>query len=487
MRLEHSQPENNRLVFRIAALLLVLGLGPSAAPRAFDSADTPAGELELRVHTQREAVRSENPAQIIEASQQVIALALRQLGEWRSRETAYFQAIALYRSSLQVEDSAQTRQLLAEAESHAGERVQIFAQDDVDPAARLDKSVLAKSKLTPAQIQRGNVREKRLRRILGIGYNDWGTSEARQQQYQKAISHFHEGERWDPSTPDLMRNLGMAAAKIGDHREAVRALKVAVNQAPGDQALRSLLAISLFSVGQFADAAASFKMLGETNFADPNLAYAWAYSLSRSDQLKQSASVLAKLTTQPLSAEMLVLVGHLYTELGDYNHALDSFRKATQQDPSIKKGHDGAGVALIRMDRPAEAVPELEAELKLNPDDSDAQFQLAYALLQLSKKEQAVELLRSLVAAHPDHAAAHYELGKEMLAAGQTDDAVRDLEVAAKLEPDHAYVHYQLQAAYRRAGKTTEAERELKIYRELKDRDRQRISNQGAHEGKPPE
>lgn len=487
MRLERFQTKTIRRTFWVAALLVTLGLHLARVGALDSSSNLPVNELERRVQKQDEAVQSESAAQIIEASQQVVALALKELGEWRSRETAYFQAIALYRSSLRLEDTAQTRKLLAEAESRAGERVQIFAQDDVDPAARPDEPVVAKSKLTPAQLRQGNLHEKRLRRILGIGYNDWGTAEARGEQYQQAMAHFREAERWDPSTPDIMRNLGMAAAKVGDHREATRALKVAVSQAPGDKALRSLLAISLFSQGQFADAASSFKMVGDATLADPNLAYAWAYSLSRSDHLKQSAAILARLSTQPLPAEMLVLVGHLYTELGDYEHALGCFRKAVQQDPSIKKGHDGAGVALIRMDRPGEAIPELEAELKLNPDDADAQYQLAYALLQLSKKDEAVALLRSLIAAHPDHAEAHYELGKEMLAAGQTDEAVKNLEVAAKLKSDRAYVHYQLQAAYRRAGKTSDADRELKVYRELKDRDRQRISNQGAHEGKPPE
>jgi tetratricopeptide (TPR) repeat protein len=277
----------------------------------------------------------------------------------------------------------------------------------------------------------------------------------------------------------------MAAVKVGDNRQAADALKIAVKYAPKDRVLRSLLAISLFSIGEYEDAVKSFSMVGDSALEDPNMAYAWAFSLSRSNQLKQATTILGKLTTQQLSAEMLVLVGNLYSQLGDYEQALSCFRKALRQDASIKKAHGGAGVALIRMDRPAEAIPDLEAELKLNPDDADAQYQLAYALLQLSRQEQALALLRSLVAAHPEHAQARYQLGKEMLEAGQTEEAIKNLEVATKLDPDRAYVHYQLQSAYRRAGRGSDAERELKIYRELKDRDRHRVSIQGAHEEQP--
>jgi len=117
--------------------------------------------------------------------------------------------------------------------------------------------------------------------------------------------------------------------------------------------------------------------------------------------------------------------------------------------------------------------------LRIDGDDADTQYQLAYSLLQLSRAEQAIPLLRSLVTAHPDHARARYQLGKLMLDAGQMDEAVQNLEVAAKLDPDRAYIHYQLQAAYRRAGRLADAEHELDIYREMKNRDRQRISVKG--------
>ena len=451
------------------------------------SKSTLPDELEMRLRSQRKAVQSGDPAQIINASQKLVARALLELGTGRSRETAYPQALALFRKALSLEDLPQTRKLIADAEARSGERVQIFAADPVDPASSPKESDISKATLTPRQLRQLKLREKRLRRILAIGYNDWGAAEAHEGRYAEALIQFEEAERWDPATPDLMRNLGMAAIKVGDNHEAARALEMAVKHNPQDKLLRPLLAVSQFSVGDYEHAARSFSLVADLALADPNMAYGWAFSLSRSNKLRQSASVLEKLTRQRLSAEMLVSVGRLYTELGDYQQALTCFRKALEEGPAIKNAHDGAGVALMRMNRPAEAIPELQAELKLNPDDVDAQYQLAYALLQLSRKDEAVALLRSLLATHPDHAQARYQLGKEMLDAGQTEEAINNLELAAKLDPDRAYVHYQLQAAYRRARKSGDADRELKLYRQLKERDRQRVSIQGAHEGKPTE
>jgi tetratricopeptide (TPR) repeat protein len=234
----------------------------------------------------------------------------------------------------------------------------------------------------------------------------------------------------------------------------------------------------LFATERYADAAQVFGTLGDAALADPNMAYAWAFSLAHTNQPKQASAILDKLTSQQVTPEMLVSIGEVYNHLGDYQHALICFQKAIQQDPSVKRAHDDAGSALIRLDRPAEAIPELQAELKLNPDEPDTQYRLAYALLQTGQEEKAIEVLRTLVVAHPNHARGRYDLGKELLETGNTEEAIQNLEAAAKLDPARAYIHYQLQSAFRKAGRTSDADLELQLYRQIKERDRGRTPPQ---------
>ena len=472
----------------IALILSVPGSRIGAVART-KPADTSPGSQELRrrLEAERAAVQSANPPTIIEASTKLVALALRQMGEWRMLQKAHAQAIELYRNSLLLEDSPETRADLAAAEEHAKQGPQPEPTDltSVDPAPAPPISVLNSAKLTPAQRQRGKTQEKRLRQILGTSYNDWGAAEARQQKYLQALIHFHEAERWSASTSGLMRNIGLAAAKVGDNGEAARALKVVVKHDPKDRVSASILAISLFATERYADAVQVFGMLGDTAVSDPDMAYAWAFSLAHTNQPKQASGILEKLTSRQLPPEMLVSIGEIYNNLGDYGHALTCFQKAVQQDPFIKKAHDNAGSALIRLDRPAEAIPEFEAELKLNPDEPDTQYRLAYALLQISQEDQAITVLRTLVAAHPNHARARYDLGKELLETGKTEEAIQNLEAAAKLDPARAYVHYQLQSAYRKAARTSDADRELQLYRQIKERDRGRTPPQAEAGGVP--
>jgi tetratricopeptide (TPR) repeat protein len=335
-----------------------------------------------------------------------------------------------------------------------------------------------RTRLSPEQFEQAEQRAKALRAILGTSYNDWGTSEARRGQYAMALSHFHDAEKWDDSTPGLMRNIGLAALKLGDNDEAARAFRIAVSKDPNDVQARAMLAISLYSAHKYADAAKAFGEVGDGVYSDPRMTYAWAYSLSKANDPKKTVEVLNKLTAQPLSKEMWMTAGDVYTQVDDWEDGLRCFRKAIELEPATERAHHFAGVALIRLGRPSEAIPELEAELKLSPNDPDTQYNLAYALLETSQKDQAMALLRKLTTEHPDHAQAQYQLGKELLNSGDKTGAVEHLEAAARLEPNVDYIAYQLQAAYRKAGRTSDADKEMQVYREIKDNQREKSTVQ---------
>jgi tetratricopeptide (TPR) repeat protein len=340
--------------------------------------------------------------------------------------------------------------------------------------------------VTAAEKQQLKIREHQLRQILGAAFNDWGAAEAHEQQYAEALKHFQEAERWDASTPGLMQNLGTAAFQQEQYKESARALTSVVSANPEDQRSRLMLAMSLFSLERFSEASKNFAATSDLAMQDGRTAYAWAYSLVRTNQPQQANVIADILAARDMSPDVHLLVCKLYTASENYEHAVSCFRTITAENPEMQGVHYELGATLIRLDKPADAVPELRKELKINPRDIDAQYDLAYALLETSQKEEALSLLHAVLALNPNYPQAHYQLGKVLLDEGKTEEAVGHLETAAKLDPDDAFVHYQLQVAYRRAGRTEDANKELQRYKDIKATKRESVALHDGHETNTP-
>jgi len=296
----------------------------------------------------------------------------------------------------------------------------------IDPGAQPGEKAEPLSPQEKADIKAA---EQRLSVLLGNSYNDLGTSEARQKQYAAALGYFQQAEKWNPAIPHLMRNIGFSAFRATDYAESARALKVAVQQEPGDKIIPLMLAMALYSSEQYADAAKAFEQLGDVAYSDPRVACAWASSLAHTNQSDKAAAILTRLSQQSLAPDALLLVGQVYGEMGDQQQALATFQKAIQASPTLKRAHYDAGLAQLRLKQPAKAMTEFEAELKLNPDDAEAQ----------------------------------YQLGKTLLEQGKTKYAIPHLEAAAKLKPNLDDVHNQLQIAYRKVGRIADANHEAKL------------------------
>lgn len=348
------------------------------------------------------------------------------------------------------------------------------------------EAALKRTSSSAAQVQTLKAQQHELRQILANGFNDWGTAEAKQQLYDDALHRFQEAEKWDASAPGLMQNLGTAAFRAGKYSESARALERVVASNPQEGNSRLMLAMSQFSLERFPDAAKNFSLAGDVAMEDARTAYAWAYSLVRTNQPRQANAIAEILETWSLPQDVQLLVCKLYTASESFELAIPCLKKLIQNSPTMPDAHYELGATLIRLDRPAEALPELRAELAINPKDVDAQYDLAYALLETSERKEAVGLLHSVLEADPNYAQAQYQLGKVLLEDGETGGAIEHLEIAARLNARDDFVHYQLQVAYRRAGRIEDANRELQKYKKLKATKRQDATHHEAHESRQP-
>ena len=336
---------------------------------------------------------------------------------------------------------------------------------------------MAHSNLTPEQSAAAKAREKTLRSVLALAFNDLATSQAVGGQYALALDNYQQAERWDRTLPGIEKNLGLCAFRAKDYGEAVRALSMALPLDANSTGIRAMLGVSYFATDKFAEAAQTFEPLGTRGMQDGETGYAWAASLAHTDDVNKATEVLTAFEAEPRSNDILVLIGQLWTVIGDYARANATLERALASDPTLLKAHFYRGMADIHWAHWPEAEKEFQAELRLDPYDQIAQYHLGFVYLQESRIDDALRLFQQVVAAYPDYPNAQYELGKILLDRGQLEDALGHLEVAARLSPDVDFMHYQLQAAYRKLGRTAEADRELEIYKGLKAKSRERMAD----------
>ena len=343
-----------------------------------------------------------------------------------------------------------------------------------DVVLKLDAAAMAHSKLTEAERAEADAQEKLLRSTLGLAFNDLATSEAIRGQFADALAHYQQAERWDSSLGGLEKNLGQSAFRAGNYPEAIRGLSKALTAQPNSTGMRAMLGISYFNTDQYARAAETFAPLGEAGMADAEIGYAWAASLAHTGDMKRATEVLTVFSAQGRPNEVLLLIGQLWTAIGDYTRAVATFQQALQADPNLRQAHFQEGLADIHSEHWAEAAKEFQAELALSPGDADSEYHLGFVDMQQTKMDEAVAHFRHVVALHPGYPNAQYQLGKILLDRGEVQPAVGFLEAAARLSPQTDYIHYQLQAAYRKENRLEDADRELERYKQLKAKSRER-------------
>jgi tetratricopeptide (TPR) repeat protein len=154
--------------------------------------------------------------------------------------------------------------------------------------------------------------------------------------------------------------------------------------------------------------------------------------------------------------------------------------KALAKDSRIKVAHYLLAMASLERDGDSgfgEAVPELEAELKVNPDDARTHYMLGYIALKRHDASQAEKELSRAAELDPENPDPLISLGQVYLDAGRTGEAEKTLRRAIVVTKDPSRNGYQVNRAHYalgrillQSGREDEGKKELQISAELRDK-----------------
>jgi tetratricopeptide (TPR) repeat protein len=171
------------------------------------------------------------------------------------------------------------------------------------------------------------------------------------------------------------------------------------------------------------------------------------------------------------SARMHVGLGVAYYSLGRYYEAVGVFCAAVDLDPKDTRALDFVG-------KMHNVAPELDEEVtkrlarfaKLYPDNPLANFYYAVSLRNRASSiawtEVEVLLLKALKL-NPQLTDARYQLALLYEDEGHAGKAIREYEAVLRAQPNLKTAHYRLSRLYAANGRAEEARKELELFRSL--------------------
>jgi tetratricopeptide (TPR) repeat protein len=302
-----------------------------------------------------------------------------------------------------------------------------------------------------------------------------------------------------PGHEQRMRGVELWLA--GDHNGAIRELRQALEQRPGDERAVVALAHVLRAAGRPSEAeqllqpaggsqsGLKWYRLGQLLESQSRLAEAAkAYEAStvtgpvigfdtlyqrlarvRVNQADFDGAIKAyasRITLNPNNAEAHRSLGEIYYLQGRDDEALAEFLVAVWIDPMDARAHAALGKVQVRAQRYADAVPALQRAVALEPGRADAHYALGQAFARLGKADAArreIAEFERLDGAQREKGQRDFRIEQtrveagRLLTAGDLDGAIALLRGLAAEEPENARWPRELGAAFVRARRFPDA------------------------------
>jgi len=181
-------------------------------------------------------------------------------------------------------------------------------------------------------------------------------------------------------------------------------------------------------------------------------------------------------------------MGHVWLQLlpsqagGDGRMALQEavMRRRLEKYPADFVAHYNLGALLLSRDQPAEAIPFLEAALRVKPSDVTARNSLSAALIADNRLDDAVRELRRILATDPRAPMPHFNLARALALQGQLAGAAVEYKVYLASEPEDAEAYENLARIYIQQRDYEPAVRNLREAARLRPDDADVQTNLGA-------
>jgi arylsulfatase A-like enzyme/Tfp pilus assembly protein PilF len=201
------------------------------------------------------------------------------------------------------------------------------------------------------------------------------------------------GERIVRQRPDMAvtwTHLAFLYNEAGDNRNAVRAVRRAIEINPSAPDVVSLFGAYLTEAGEAKEAAARLEPYARSATPDTDVLIAYGVALATAGQPDQALSVFEQArAADPTNGLPLANIGTLHLMKGDAERATAAFNAALAIDPSLARAHNGLGVIAAQRGAYEDAARHWKRAIEADPHDYQVLYNLGDVLIKLNRPGEA--------------------------------------------------------------------------------------------------
>ena len=277
-------------------------------------------------------------------------------------------------------------------------------------------------------------------------------NERTEEGVKKGIRYFEEALKVDPGFAKAYTGLADCYLVLADYGWMIpsRAGEMAMANATRALGLDGSLAEAHASLGlasinhkwDFVEGERELKRAMELN---PNYvsAYHWYSVLLNFQRKYESAAAMARraLGLDPFSPVVRQSVGVSLLCLGDYEGALDMFKRVDEESPQLPSVHYWLSILNATLSRYPEAIEEAKEEVKTDNSDPSARLDLAFVYSEGGMKEEAGKIIDEVLQIR-DVYYSPCSVGLALLSVGRREEGTKWLGRAI-VERDSALLYFR--------------------------------------------
>jgi tetratricopeptide (TPR) repeat protein len=263
-----------------------------------------------------------------------------------------------------------------------------------------------------------------------------GRAAARAQHHDRAQRALETALKIRPGDVEVLLELGKVCAARQDYVRAIFVLAQAREKAPENTEVLLLLARAAEDAGYYHDAAKTYdeylRLRPGDDTARRDRARACGYTESRREEARQElAWYLEQHPNDPLGHYVFAQV---FWAL-EPEQALAHLSEAVRLDPGSASYRFSRAWVMQRLGEMAKSLPDLDAALKLAPDNVRILDLTGLAHLALEQPAEAEKVLRQALTRAPEDPEVVLHLGRALMALGREEEAQSLMEKYQRIRP----------------------------------------------------